>query len=279
MTDTRTPTDGKRLEARTLVKVYKQRGNARRVVDRVSLSLRKGEIVGLLGPNGAGKTTTFNMVVGLVKPTEGSVFLNGRDITTMPMHLRARGGIAYLAQDTSIFRRMTVEQNLTAIIETLPGLSRQERHARLEELLEEFKITYIAKNPATNISGGERRRVEIARALVRSPDFILLDEPFSGVDPIAVGELQKIIQQLRKRGIGILITDHSVRETLEVTDRSYLIHEGRVVIEGDAEALINDPEARELYLGEKFYMRLPADGEEVGTAQGEGRSSERGTPR
>jgi lipopolysaccharide export system ATP-binding protein len=250
--------NGKRLETRGLVKVYKQRGTLRRVVDQVALSLRKGETVGLLGPNGAGKTTTFNMVVGLVKPTEGTVLLDGEDISSLPMHQRARRGIAYLAQETSIFRRMTVEQNLIAIIETLPGLSHAEQRGRLEELLDEFNIAYIARNRATNISGGERRRVEIARALVRTPDFILLDEPFSGVDPIAVDELQRIIRRLRDKDIGILITDHSVRETLEVTDRSYLIHEGKIQIEGDAERLISDPEARRLYLGEKFYMQLPS---------------------
>lgn len=258
MTETPVSSDGKRLETRDLVKVYKQRGHARRVVDHVSVRLDKGEIVGLLGPNGAGKTTTFNMVVGLVRPTEGEVILNGEVISGLPMHLRARRGLAYLAQDTSIFRRFTVEQNLLAIIETLPGLSRAQQREMLEELLTEFDIAYIAKNPATAISGGERRRVEIARALIRTPDFILLDEPFSGVDPIAVAELQRIIHRLRDRGIGILITDHSVRETLEVTDRAYLIYEGKVEIEGDAHALINDPRARELYLGEKFYMRLPA---------------------
>ncbi len=252
-----TTTNGKVLETHGLVKVYKQKGVARRVVDQVNLRLLKGEIVGLLGPNGAGKTTSFNMVVGLVKPTAGRVVLNGHDISTMPMHARARLGLAYLAQDTSIFRRFTVEENLLAIIETLPGLSRAAQRARLDELLEEFEIGYIAKNPATNVSGGERRRVEIARALVRTPDFILLDEPFSGVDPIAVGELQKIIHRMRDKGIGILITDHSVRETLEVTDRSYLIHDGRIEIEGDAATLINDPKARELYLGEKFYMQIP----------------------
>jgi lipopolysaccharide export system ATP-binding protein len=266
--------NGKRLETHDLVKVYKQRGTSRRVVNRVSLHLTKGEIVGLLGPNGAGKTTTFNMVVGLVKPTEGSVVLNGENIAGLPMHQRARRGLAYLAQETSIFRRFTVEQNLLSIVETLPGLSRAEQRARLEELLEEFDITYIAKNPATDISGGERRRVEIARALIRTPDFILLDEPFSGVDPIAVAELQKIIHRLRDRGIGILITDHSVRETLEVTDRAYLIYEGKVEIEGDAQRLIGDPRARQLYLGEKFYMRLPgaAETSTAAAAQRDGES-------
>lgn len=248
------------LETHNLVKVYKQKGISRRVVDEVSVKLHKGEIVGLLGPNGAGKTTTFNMIVGLVRPTEGHVQLNGEDISGLPMHMRARRGLAYLAQDTSIFRRFTVEQNLLSIIETLPGLSKSEQRQRLQALLEEYNIAYVARNLATEISGGERRRVEIARALVRTPDFILLDEPFSGVDPIAVAELQKLIHRLRAQGIGILITDHSVRETLEVTDRAYLISNGKVVVEGDAETLINDPKARKLYLGEKFYMQLPTAG-------------------
>ncbi|MBN1477113.1 LPS export ABC transporter ATP-binding protein [Candidatus Sumerlaeota bacterium] len=273
MSQTPQAPNGKRLETRELVKVYRQRGEARRVVDEVSITLRKGEIVGLLGPNGAGKTTTFNMVVGLVRPTGGRVFLNGEEITGIPMHIRAQKGLAYLAQDTSIFRRFTVEENLLAIIETLPHLSRAEQRAHLDELLEEYNIGYIRKNRATDISGGERRRVEIARALVRTPDFILLDEPFSGVDPIAVGELQKLIHRLRDQGIGILITDHSVRETLEVTDRAYLIHDGRVIIEGGAEELINDPEARKVYLGEKFYMQLP-NGERRSAAKTEDRESQ-----
>ena len=225
----------------------------RRVVDGVALNVRKGEIVGLLGPNGAGKTTTFYMVVGLIPPEEGRIHFGEIDITRVPMHLRARSGIGYLAQEPSIFRRLTVEENILAILETLP-LSRSERTERLRELLNELGLTALAKNRADTLSGGERRRLEITRALVTQPTLLLLDEPFSGIDPIAVAECQEIIRTLRDRGLGILLTDHNVRETLAVTDRSYLMAEGRVLIAGGASDLINDTKAREIYLGPKFRM-------------------------
>jgi lipopolysaccharide export system ATP-binding protein len=232
-----------------LIKEY----GGRRVVDHVSLELRKGEIVGLLGPNGAGKSTSFNMVVGLIKPTAGRVLVDDIDITKMPMHRRARMGLGYLAQEMSIFRKLTVEQNIMAILETT-SLSSSQRKERLQLLLDELGIAHLAKNMAYTLSGGERRRVEIARALVNQPDFILLDEPFSGVDPKAVEDLQDIIFQMQGRGLGILITDHNVRETLSVTDRSYIIYEGRVMLSGTAEELVNSPEARKFYLGDRFYM-------------------------
>lgn len=232
-----------------LVKEY----SGRRVVNEVSVELHKGEIVGLLGPNGAGKSTTFNMVVGLIKPTAGRILFNGEDITAMPMHKRARMGLGYLAQDMSIFRKLTVEENILAILQTT-ALSAAERKEKLAKLLEELGVTHLAKNMAYTLSGGERRRVEIARALVHEPDFILLDEPFSGVDPRAVEELQDIIFQMQARGLGVLITDHNVRETLAVTDRSYIIFEGQVMLSGTAHELVNSPEARKYYLGERFYM-------------------------
>jgi lipopolysaccharide export system ATP-binding protein len=225
----------------------------RRVVDGVSIELRKGEIVGLLGANGAGKSTTFNMIVGFLRPTAGKIILNGQDITEMPMHKRARLGIGYLAQEMSIFRKLTVEQNIAAILETT-NLTPQQQRERLELLLHELGIERLAKSRAYTLSGGERRRVEIARALVHEPDFILLDEPFSGVDPKAVEELQDIIFHMQARGLGVLITDHNVRETLSVTDRSYIIFEGRVMLSGSAEELVNSPEARKYYLGERFYI-------------------------
>lgn len=225
----------------------------RRVVDGVALNVRKGEIVGLLGPNGAGKTTTFYMVVGLIPPEEGRIRFGEADITRVPMHQRARNGIGYLAQEPSIFRRLTVEENILAILETLP-LSRSERTARLYELLDELGLRQLAKNRADTLSGGERRRLEITRALVTQPLLLLLDEPFSGIDPIAVAECQEIIRTLRDRGLGILLTDHNVRETLAVTDRSYLMAEGRVLIAGGASDLINDTKAREIYLGPQFRM-------------------------
>lgn len=225
----------------------------RRVVDGVALNVRKGEIVGLLGPNGAGKTTTFYMVVGLIPPEQGRIRFGESDITRLPMHQRARNGIGYLAQEPSIFRRLTVEENILAILETLP-LSRAERAARLCELLDELGLRGLAKNRADTLSGGERRRLEITRALVTQPSLLLLDEPFSGIDPIAVAECQEIIRTLRDRGLGILLTDHNVRETLAVTDRSYLMAEGRVLITGGASDLINDTKAREIYLGPKFQM-------------------------
>lgn len=237
------------VEARDLVKVY----HGRRVVDGNNLNVKRGEIVGLLGPNGAGKTTSFYMIVGLVKPTEGRVFFEGREVSSMPMYARARLGMGYLAQDPSIFRRLTVEQNIMAILETLP-LSRRERRERLEYLLEELSISSLAKQKAYTLSGGERRRLEITRALVTNPSLILLDEPFSGVDPLAVSDVQQIIRDLRDRGLGILITDHNVRETLAVVDRAYLISEGKVLREGTSDFLVNDKMSRELYLGPRFSL-------------------------
>ncbi len=227
--------------------------SARCVVDGVKLEVRRGEIVGLLGPNGAGKTTTFYMVVGLVPPDEGIIQFNGSNITRRPMHLRARTGIGYLSQEPSIFRRLTVQENIMAILETLP-LTRAERMNRLMELLDELGLRSLAKNRADTLPGGERRRLEITRALVTQPTFLLLDEPFSGIDPIAVAECQEIIRGLKARGLGILLTDHNVRETLAITDRSYLMAEGKVLIAGGASELINDPRVREIYLGSRFQM-------------------------
>jgi lipopolysaccharide export system ATP-binding protein len=243
---------GETLRTDGLCKSY----GGRLVVDGVSIELKRQEIVGLLGPNGAGKTTSFNMVVGIIKPLKGRIYLEDRDITTLPLYQRARLGLGYLAQDTSIFRKLTVEQNVMAVLEVL-NLSKQEQRSRLEELLEELGVAHLKHNTAYTLSGGERRRVEIARALASNPRFMLLDEPFSGVDPRAVEEIQEIIRHMRDRGIGILITDHSVRETLAVTDRSYIIYEGKIRMAGTAAELVNDPEARKLYLGESFYMQLP----------------------
>ena len=225
----------------------------RRVVNGVSIGVGAGEIVGLLGPNGAGKTTTFNMVVGVVKPDEGRVSFQEHDITTMPMHLRARLGIGYLTQEPSVFRKLTVEENILAILETCK-LSRAEQAVRLKYLLEELDLTPIRKSKAYQLSGGEKRRLEITRALVTSPKLLLLDEPFSGIDPIAVYEVQKIVRRLKERGLGILITDHNVRETLKLIDRGYIIHKGQVLVEGSAEFLANDPKAREIYLGPEFNL-------------------------
>ena len=237
------------LDADGLVKIY----GGRRVVDHVGLNVESGEIVGLLGPNGAGKTTSFYMTIGLVRPNGGEVRFKGEDVTRMPMYRRARLGMGYLSQEPSIFRRMTVEQNVMAILETLP-LSRRERRERLAFLLDELKIAHLARQRAYTLSGGERRRLEITRALVTSPSLILLDEPFSGVDPLAVYDVQQIIIELKERGLGILITDHNVRETLSVVDRAYLIAEGKVLREGTSDFLINDKVSRELYLGERFSM-------------------------
>lgn len=237
------------VEASDLVKTY----NRKNVVNGVHLNVKPGEIVGLLGPNGAGKTTSFYMIVGLVKPSGGRVAFQGQDITDVPMYRRARMGMGYLSQEPSIFRSMTVEENVLAILETLP-LSDQERKERLGFLLDELKIGHLAKQKAYTLSGGERRRLEITRALVTSPSLILLDEPFSGVDPLAVYDVQQIIIALKERGLGILITDHNVRETLAVVDRAYLICEGKVLREGTRDFLINDEVSRELYLGPRFSM-------------------------
>ena len=235
------------LETQNLQKSY----GGRQVVDAVDITVRRGEIVGLLGPNGAGKTTTFSMIMGHVRPDGGRILFNGADISPLPMYKRARIGIGYLAQEPSIFRRLSVRQNILAILETL-GLSPRER--RLQELLDELGIRHLADHRAYTLSGGEKRRLEITRALVTRPLFILLDEPFSGIDPIAVFEAQGIIRELKSRGLGILLTDHNVRETLAITDRAYIMAEGKVLISGTAEDLITDPKAREIYLGEKFRM-------------------------
>ena len=237
------------LRARSLVKSFRRR----RVVDDVSLEVHEGEVVGLLGPNGAGKTTTFHMVVGLTRPDEGKVFLNDEEITVLPMYLRARSGINYLPQEPSIFRKLTVEENVLAILETLP-LKPGEKQERLGSLLGELGLASKAKARAYTLSGGERRRAEITRALVTSPSFMLLDEPFAGIDPIAVGDIQKIIQHLKKRGIGILVTDHNVRETLKITDRAYIMNEGRIFRAGSPDELASDEEVLRVYLGEDFRL-------------------------
>jgi lipopolysaccharide export system ATP-binding protein len=237
------------LETKGLAKAY----DSKEVVRGVDILVRRGEIVGLLGPNGAGKTTTFYMIVGIVAPNRGKITFDNNDITNLPIHERSRFGIGYLSQDPSIFRKLTVEENIRAILETLP-LNKTERKKRLESLLEELKIAHLAKSKAYTLSGGERRRLEITRALVTNPSFILLDEPFSGIDPIVVAEAQEIIKELKAKGLGILLTDHNVRETLSITDRAYLIADGRILISGSAQELINNPKARELYLGDKFKM-------------------------
>ncbi len=237
------------LATENLVKEYRQR----RVVNGVSITVVPGEIVGLLGPNGAGKTTTFNMVVGVLKPNAGAVRFQGREISRLPMHKRARLGIGYLTQEPSIFRKLTVEQNILAILETC-RMRRQERAVRLKYLLDELDLGRLARNKAYTLSGGEKRRLEITRALVTSPKLLLLDEPFSGIDPIAVYEVQKILRRLKERGLGILVTDHSVREMLRLIDRGYIIHKGQVLVEGSAEFLANDAKAREIYLGPEFNM-------------------------
>jgi lipopolysaccharide export system ATP-binding protein len=240
---------GLRLAAAHLVKVFK----GRKVVKDVSVEIQQGEIVGLLGPNGAGKTTTFYMIVGLVKPDDGAVTLGDDDITELPMYLRAQRGISYLPQEPSVFRKLTVEENLMSVFETM-RLPLAERQRRTSTLLEEFGVTHIARSRAYALSGGERRRVEIARALAINPAFILLDEPFAGIDPIAVFEIQRIVSQLRARGIGILITDHNVRETLKITDRAYIIKEGEIFRQGVPESLSADAEVRRIYLGEQFNL-------------------------
>jgi len=237
------------LEAKKLEKTYR----GRKVVRGVSFQVRYGEVVGLLGPNGAGKTTSFYMVVGLVKPDQGRVVLDGTDVTRMPMYQRARNGIGYLAQEPSVFRKLTVAENLMAVLETM-NLSGLERRDRMKGLLAELGIAHLAGSKAYTLSGGERRRVEIARALTLSPKFILLDEPFAGIDPLAVQDIQGIIQMLKKKGIGILITDHNVRETLAITDRAYIISEGKIIEAGSAEEITASPRVREFYLGESFKL-------------------------
>ena len=239
----------KSVRAEGLVKSYSKK----RVVNDVSISVESGEIVGLLGPNGAGKTTTFYMITGMIKPNSGKVFLNGIDVTGFPMYRRARLGLGYLSQEPSIFQKLTVADNIMAILETLK-ISGKERKNRLENLMEEFGISHLAKRKAYVLSGGERRRVEIARSLVTEPDFILLDEPFAGIDPIAVEDIQKIVKDLVLRNIGILMTDHNVHETLSITDRAYLLYDGSVLKSGSSEYLANDKETKELYLGENFKL-------------------------
>ena len=237
------------LQAQHLVKIYSKRT----VVNDVSLQVKQGEIVGLLGPNGAGKTTTFYMITGMIRPNSGSIIIDDTDLTQFPMYRRARRGLAYLPQEASIFRKLTVEENLLAIYEML-GVPREESRQKTHRLLEELNITHIAKSKGYQLSGGERRRTEIARTLVTNPKFILLDEPFAGVDPIAVEDIQNIVHSLKDRGIGVLITDHNVHETLSITDRAYLLFEGKILKEGNAEFLAEDEEARRLYLGEKFRL-------------------------
>lgn len=238
-----------KLATHNLMKSYSKRV----VVDDVSIDVNSGEVVGLLGPNGAGKTTTFNMVVGLIKPQGGKISLGDEDITALPMYKRAQKGISYLSQESSIFRKLTVEENLKAILETL-DISLAEQKDRLEELLEEFGIAHLAKQKAYTLSGGERRRTEIARSLVINPKFLLLDEPFSGIDPLAVIDIQEIVSRLRELGLGVLVTDHSARETLEITDRAYLIADGKIRMSGTAEELLASEEARELYFGDRFML-------------------------
>jgi lipopolysaccharide export system ATP-binding protein len=236
-----------KLLAKELVKTY----NGRRVVNNVDLSIKRGEVVGLLGPNGAGKTTTFYIIVGLISPDEGSIILNNDDISVWPMYMRARKGINYLPQEASIFRKLTVEENILAILETL-NISQKEREERLQELLGELDLSHLAKNKAYSLSGGERRRVEITRALVTSPHYILLDEPFAGIDPLAVADIQNIILKLKSKDIGVVISDHNVRETLTVCDRAYILNEGTVLVEGDPDYIANSEIAKKFYLGENF---------------------------
>lgn len=237
------------LEVKNLVKSY----GTNTVVKDLSLSVKRGEIVGLLGPNGAGKTTSFYMIVGIISPDKGKILFDNEDITYLPIHLRAQFGIGYLSQEPSVFRKLTVEENILAILETLP-INRRERLNRLNNLLEELNISHLRKNLAYTLSGGEMRRLEITRALVTNPSFLLLDEPFSGIDPIVVKEAQQIIGELKDKGLGILITDHNVRETLSITDRAYLITEGKILTAGNSEELINHDQAREVYLGKDFKM-------------------------
>lgn len=237
------------IETHNLVKTFK----GRNAVDGVSLRVDQGSIVGLLGPNGAGKTTTFYMIVGLEKPDAGKVYVNGEDVTALPMHERSRYGIGYLPQEASVFRKLSVEDNLLAILETTT-LTKSEQRDKMESLLTEFKITHVRDRMGSMLSGGERRRVEIARSLAIEPNFILLDEPFAGVDPLAVDDIQSIISYLKTRGIGILITDHNVRETLSIVDKAYILNEGKILIAGDSETIANSDIAKKFYLGEKFTL-------------------------
>jgi lipopolysaccharide export system ATP-binding protein len=240
-----------RLETQGLIKTYRKRT----VVSDVSVHVEQGEIVGLLGPNGAGKTTTFYMVVGLIRPNAGRILLDGRDITALPMYKRAQLGIGYLPQEASVFRRLTVQDNLLAILEMATDLTGPERQRKADQLIEEFSLEHVRHNMGTFLSGGERRRTEIARALATDPKFILLDEPFAGVDPIAVEEIQRIVVQLINRNIGVLITDHNVDETLSITHRTYLLYQGKILKQGSAQDLADDPEVRRVYLGENFRLR------------------------
>jgi lipopolysaccharide export system ATP-binding protein len=239
-----------KLSAENLEKRY----GRRTVVSGINLEVNPGEVVGLLGPNGAGKTTIFYILVGLIKPVRGEIHLDGERITALPIHKRSRKGIGYLPQESSVFRKLTVEENLLAVLETM-DLTETEKMTRLNGVMKELNISHLAKNRAYTLSGGESRRVEISRALVRDPKFLLLDEPFAGVDPIAVKDIQKIVVQLKSKGIGVLITDHNVQETLEITDRAYIINDGRILIEGSSQIIASDPKARAIYLGETFQLR------------------------
>ena len=238
------------LAVRHLAKTYR----SRRVVKDVSLSVQSGEVIGLLGPNGAGKTTSFYMIVGLIPSEGGSIHLDAEDLTRLPMDVRARKGLGYLPQEASVFRKLTVEQNIMGVLEIIAELSQHQRQRRLDALLQEFHIEHIRQNLGMSLSGGERRRVEIARALATEPRFILLDEPFAGVDPISVGDIQRIIRHLKQMGIGVLITDHNVQETLRICDRAYIVNEGTIIAEGDAEAILSDEKVRRVYLGESFKL-------------------------
>jgi lipopolysaccharide export system ATP-binding protein len=237
------------LEAHGLVKTFRHR----KVVNNVNVSIDRGEVVGLLGPNGAGKTTTFYMVVGLLTPDRGRILLDGRDITDLPMYRRCRQGIGYLPQESSVFRKLTVEENILAILETI-DINPRERQERLHVLLRELGLEHLAKQRAFTLSGGERRRLEITRCLITAPNYILLDEPFTGIDPIAIAEIQGIVARLKQKGIGVLITDHNVRETLSITDRSYILYGGQILVSGTAHELATNDKAREIYLGEKFSL-------------------------
>ena len=249
MTGASSPVERDGLRAESLVRDY----GKWRVVNGVTVTVQRGEVVGLLGPNGAGKTTSFYMIVGLLRPTSGRIYMDGTDITEEPVYRRARRGLGYLAQEPSVFRRLTVRENVLAILETMP-LTKKERETRLEQLLADLNLTHLANREANRLSGGERRRVEITRALVRQPSYMLLDEPFVGIDPIAVSEIQDIVAHLRDRGLGVLITDHNVRETLRITDRAYIMYEGKILLQGTAEELASDSKAREIYLGERFTL-------------------------